>query len=130
MEGVCVYIYIYIYIYNERRTSFYLEIPSVVGVVYIYIYIDAYIHTYERRTIFYREPKHQYSRYRASTMILYQVFDRISMVTQQQKLLINTVLSKAGFSIAYTEVAPGASIEPYWMDDVDEILSSKVTTLG
>jgi uncharacterized cupin superfamily protein len=55
-------------------------------------------------------------------MILYQVFEKISMVTQQQKLLINTVLSKAGYSIAYTEVAPGASIEPYWMDDADEIM--------
>jgi hypothetical protein len=42
-----VCIYIYIYIYNERRTSFYLEIPSVVGVVYIYIYrcIYTYIRT-------------------------------------------------------------------------------------
>jgi mannose-6-phosphate isomerase-like protein (cupin superfamily) len=34
----------------------------------------------------------------------------------------NTVLDKAGFSIAYTEIAPGASIEPYWMDDADEVL--------
>jgi uncharacterized cupin superfamily protein len=55
-------------------------------------------------------------------MILYQVFDKIVMATQLQKLLINTVLSKAGYSIAYTDVAPGASIEPYWMDDADETI--------
>jgi mannose-6-phosphate isomerase-like protein (cupin superfamily) len=34
----------------------------------------------------------------------------------------NTVLDKAGFSIAYTEVQPDASIEPYWMDDADEVI--------
>ena len=34
----------------------------------------------------------------------------------------NTVLDKAGYSIAYTEVQPGASIEPYWMDDADEVI--------
>jgi len=34
----------------------------------------------------------------------------------------DTVLDQAGFSMAYTEVQPGASIEPYWMDDADEVL--------
>jgi len=34
----------------------------------------------------------------------------------------NNVLDKSGFSIAYTEVQPDASIEPYWMDDADEVI--------
>ena len=31
-------------------------------------------------------------------------------------------LSKSRFSFAYTEISPGATLEPYWTDDADEIV--------